>query len=266
MILQNNPNNRFAVPKDRLTRFSSRAGDYAKYRPTYPPEAIDAVLAGLGEASGLVCADVGAGTGISARLMADRGCRVIAVEPNEAMRIEAVPHELVEFRAGDAERTGLAEASVDVVLAAQAYHWFEEDAALREFARVLRAGGRLAVMWNIPDERDEGGVEYRRIMLRYATEPPTSPWNNFCTPRLEGDARFSNARVVETRWGQAMDAAALMGRAMSSSYAPTGGRAREQMESDLMHLYSRLERDGVFTLAYVTRIHLAERTGNTRHD
>lgn len=261
MILQNDPNNRSGVPKDRLTRFSNRADDYAKFRPTYPAAAIDAIVEGLGEPEGLRCADVGAGTGISAGLLAERGCRVVAVEPNEAMRAKAPADDRIEWRAGDAERTGLGDASVDVVLAAQAYHWFDEEKALREFARVLRDGGRLAVMWNVPDERSSSGAGYREIMLRYATEPPTSPWNNFCAPRLEGDARFAGARVVEAEWGQEMDCAGLIGRAMSASYAPKSGRSREQMEADLMHLFSRLERGGVFTLAYVTRVHLAERTG-----
>lgn len=261
MILQNDPNIRMDVPKDRLTRFSSRAEDYARYRPGYPEAAIDAILEGMGDPAGLTCVDVGAGTGISARLLADRGCRVVAVEPNDAMRGRAAKHARIEWRGGHAERTGLDDASVDVVLAAQAYHWFDEDRALGEFARVLREGGRLAVMWNVPDERDEGGRAYREIMLRYATEPPTSAWNNFCAPRLEGDSRFAHARVFETSWGHEMDCGSLIGRAVSASYAPQQGRAREQMESDLMHLFSRLERGGVFTLAYVTRVHLAERTG-----
>ncbi|MCA9282297.1 MAG: class I SAM-dependent methyltransferase [Phycisphaeraceae bacterium] len=258
--MQNNPNNRFAVPEDRLTRFSSRAEDYAKFRPSYPAAAIDAILAGMGEPTGLICLDVGSGTGISARLLAERGCRVIAVEPNEAMRERAELHARVTMRGGNAEETGAEDGSMDVVLAAQAYHWFDEPKALAEFARVLRAGGRLAVMWNVPDERTESGRGYREIMLRYATEPPTSPWNNFCAPRLEGDARFMGHRTVEIPSGQVLDCAGLIGRAGSASYVPKHGRAREQMEADLAHLYSRCERDGVFTLAYVTRVHLAERT------
>lgn len=258
--MQTPPDKRSTPPEDRLTRFSTRAGDYAKFRPSYPARAIDAILAGLADPSGLTCLDVGAGTGISARLMAERGCSVIAVEPNASMRAKAEPHPRVEFRDGGAERTGVADRSVDLVLAAQAYHWFDEEAALNEFARVLRPGGRLAVMWNLPDERTPSGAGYREIMLRYATEPPTSPWNNFCAPKIEGDPRFGRCRVEEVPSGQELDCAALIGRAMSASYAPSHGRAREAMEADLAHLYSRLETGGVFTLAYVTRVHLAERT------
>src|SRR5689334_17665803 len=103
-------------------RFSDRAGDYARFRPTYPAAAIDAVLDGL--TPPITAADVGAGTGISATLLADRGVRVFAIEPNAAMRASAAPNPLVEWREGSAERTSLADHSVDLVLCAQAFHWF----------------------------------------------------------------------------------------------------------------------------------------------
>jgi 2-polyprenyl-3-methyl-5-hydroxy-6-metoxy-1,4-benzoquinol methylase len=83
-----------------LARFSDRAADYVKYRPSYPAAAIDIILAGLGAAP--VVADIGAGTGISARLLADRGARVIAIEPNAAMRTAAVSHPAIESRHGTA--------------------------------------------------------------------------------------------------------------------------------------------------------------------
>jgi len=217
------------------------------------------ILEGLAEPSGVVCLDVGAGTGISSRLVAERGCRVIAVEPNAAMREKAEPHERVEWREGTSEATGAADASVDLVLAAQAYHWFDEAKSLAEFARVLRVGGRVALMWNNPDEDDAGAAGYRDIMLRYATEPPSSPWNRFVVPKLEGDARFTRYRVEERPYVQALSCEALIGRAVSSSYAPAQGRAREAMEADLAGLYTKYEMDGAFPLRYVTRVYLAER-------
>ncbi len=97
-------------PQDR---FSDRAGDYAKYRPSYPAAAIDSILEGLDEPS--VAADIGAGTGISSRLLAERGVRVVAIEPNAEMRQAALPHPLVSFHNGTAENTNLPNASVKVV-------------------------------------------------------------------------------------------------------------------------------------------------------
>lgn len=119
---------------DTVERFSDRATDYVKYRPTYPAEAMQAMLDGLGPPSDPTAADVGAGTGISARLLGDRGVRVVAVEPGDAMRQAAAPHRNVVWVDGRAEATGLEPASVDLVLCAQSFHWFRAADALTEFA------------------------------------------------------------------------------------------------------------------------------------
>src|SRR5262245_30605191 len=87
-------------------RFEDRAADYSRFRPSYPAAAIDAAFAGLGAPPTLVAADVGAGTGISSRLLASRGARVIAIEPNAKMRAAAGPHPFVEWRDGRAEALG----------------------------------------------------------------------------------------------------------------------------------------------------------------
>jgi hypothetical protein len=94
--------------KHSTERFGDRAVAYAAFRPSYPPEAIDAVFEGLGDPSGLVVADIGSGTGISSRTFADRGAFVIGIEPNAEMRNNARVPENVEFRDGTAETTGLA--------------------------------------------------------------------------------------------------------------------------------------------------------------
>src|SRR5205814_3482627 len=129
--------------------------DYRRYRPDYPAAAIETALEGLGDPARLLIADVGAGTGISSRLLAARGARVIAIEPNTEMRAAAEPHPRITWRAGTGEATGLEAASVDLVMCAQAFHWFRADEALAEFHRVIRPGGRLALMWNNRDRRDE---------------------------------------------------------------------------------------------------------------
>ena len=118
--------------RDTVERFNDRAADYIRYRPTYPAEAVEAILDGLGEAGRIVAADVGAGTGISARLFGDRGVRVIAIEPGEAMRRAATPHPNVVWVAGRAEATGLASRTADLVLCAQSFHWFRTAGALTE--------------------------------------------------------------------------------------------------------------------------------------
>jgi SAM-dependent methyltransferase len=107
---------------DSIARFNDRAGDYVRYRPAYPAAAIDAIFDGLPAARNLTVADIGAGTGISARLLADRGARVIGVEPGTVMRGAAAPHPNVRWLGGRAESTGLLDCSIDLVVCAQAFH------------------------------------------------------------------------------------------------------------------------------------------------
>ncbi len=137
---------------DSATRFNDRAVDYVKYRPTYPAGAIDAILDGLGPPLSLVAADLGAGTGISSRLLGDRGVRVIAIEPSPGMQEAATPHPKVRFVAGRAEATGLKSHSVDLVLSAQSFHWFHAADTLVECARILKPGGRLAIIVEPPEQ------------------------------------------------------------------------------------------------------------------
>ena len=136
-----------------------------KYRPTYPAAAIDAILDGLGSPAEIGAADIGAGTGISARLLGDRGVRVMAVEPGDAMRAAAAPHANVTWAIGTAEATDLAPASVDLVLCAQSFHWFRAADALAEFARILGPRRRLAIMWNRRSKTDPLTAGYRHVIV-----------------------------------------------------------------------------------------------------
>jgi ubiquinone/menaquinone biosynthesis C-methylase UbiE len=138
-----------------LSRFCDLASDYAKYRPSYPAAAIDFILEGIDTQLPIVVADVGAGTGISSRLLAERGVRVIAIEPNADMRQAAAPHPLVEFRQATAEATSLSDASVDLVTCFQSFHWFNPEPTLLEFHRILKPSGRLAAVWNEWDKNDD---------------------------------------------------------------------------------------------------------------
>jgi SAM-dependent methyltransferase len=133
----------------RRTSFGAAAGLYDAIRPSYPPEAVRWML---GETP-LRVVDLGAGTGIFSRLVAALGHDVFAVEPDPGMRArlaEGSPGMTV--LAGSAEAVPLPDSSVDAVVAAQAYHWFDNDEARLEITRLLRTGGVFAPIWNIRDE------------------------------------------------------------------------------------------------------------------
>ena len=138
--------------RDPHQRFTDRVGDYVSYRPGYPETLIDAVIDLVGSRSAAVVADIGAGTGIFTRSLVARGLQVYAVEPNAAMRTAAERGlaDAPNFSAidGSAEATGLADESVDLITAAQAFHWFDKSAARQEFERILKSGGRVALIWN----------------------------------------------------------------------------------------------------------------------
>jgi len=129
--------------------FGRGADDYVAARPSYPAEALD--LLDLGP--GVDVLDLAAGTGKLTVDLVARGADVVAVEPVGPMRgrlVDLLPD--VDVRDGTAEAIPLADDSVDVVTAAQAFHWFDAPAALAECARVLRPGGLLAMIWNVRDE------------------------------------------------------------------------------------------------------------------
>ncbi|MEZ6318798.1 MAG: methyltransferase domain-containing protein [Phycisphaerales bacterium] len=244
---------------DSTNRFTDRASDYVRYRPTYPRAAYEAIVAGLGDPRTLIAADVGAGTGISARGLADLGPRVIAVEPNAAMRSAAEHHPRVEWRDGTAESTGLEGASVDVILCAQAYHWFDPERTCAEFARILRPNGRLALMWNESDTSDPVAARYVELTETAATERVMSR-RTAASTRPDVRAPFAEPRVVTVPNEQRLDADGLIGRAMSASYVPRSGPVTDALVAGLRELHAdRADADGLVTVRITTWIYLTER-------
>jgi SAM-dependent methyltransferase len=243
---------------DPTGRFTDRTDDYVKYRPSYPKGAIDAITEGLAGSPPHIAVDIGAGTGISARLLADRGLSVIAVEPNQGMRAAAEPHPGVVWRNGTAEKTGLERASADLVLAAQAYHWFRGEEALRELARILRPRGRLALMWNRRRRDDPFTAGYRAAILEVGGDS----W----VERMDFDATvvaqsglFSAARLLTFAFEQPLDFTGLLGRAMSASYVPNTGPGAAKVTELLRRLHARhADGKGMVRLMYTTEVYLAE--------
>jgi SAM-dependent methyltransferase len=165
------------LPRDQHARsFGSAAGSYDRHRPSYPPAAVRWALGhgdpdnltdlnGLnGPAHPLRVIDLGAGTGILTRALLAAGHKVVPVEPDEQMRAQlAASTPGITPLAGSAEAIPLADASVDAVVAGQAYHWFDPARTHLEIARVLRPGGVLAALWNVRDESVAWVAELTRV-------------------------------------------------------------------------------------------------------
>ena len=228
-------------------RFSDRARAYAENRPGYPPEAIDALLDGLGPPEKLAIADIGAGTGIASRLLAGRGATVFAVEPNHSMTEQAEPDPRIEWIDGTAEDTRLPDRSVDVAAAFQAFHWFDPQAAIAEFRRISRR--RIALLQYERDERDPFAAAYGDLVRDYSTEPIERR-------RLEALAAFArmagpNYARSEHPYAQSLDREELLDRMASTSYLPRDGPRAEEMRGAAADLFERFAGGGRVSLAMI---------------
>ncbi|HUC57815.1 MAG TPA: class I SAM-dependent methyltransferase [Streptosporangiaceae bacterium] len=153
--------------------FGAEADAYDRARPSYPPDAIEWLVKGLGIGPGRQVVDLAAGTGKLTSLLAGAGADLIAIEPVASMRDrlrELLPQ--VPVLAGVAEALPLADRSVDAVIVAQAFHWFEAKRTMAELARVIRPGGRLGLLWNARDRSLEWVDQVWSVMDRVERHAP----------------------------------------------------------------------------------------------
>ncbi len=229
---------------DSRERFSPHAAAYVAGRPDYPAAALAALFEGLSLPGAPVVADLGAGTGISARALARAGARVFAIEPSAAMRAAAAPDPNVTWIGGRAEATALPGASVDVAVALQAWHWFAHDAAFAECRRIVRPGGRIAVVYYERDERDAATEAYGDLVRRFAVDDAEAR-------RAAALALFRalpGATSLEFADAQVLDSPAFAARIGSTSYLPQAGEAAERLREAAAALFRTWARDGALTL------------------
>lgn len=165
----------------RALSFGAAADAYAVARPTYPVEAVEFVL----PAGARRVLDLGAGTGKLTSVLLDLGLEVVSVEPDDAMRAHVDPRALA--LSGTAEDVPVQDGTVDAVVVGQAWHWFDQDAAMASVRRVLRPGGTLGLLWNVLDDShgwprelaEHIGMEDRLSLVQDADSPydgAPGPW------------------------------------------------------------------------------------------
>lgn len=209
-----------ALPTTLARSFGAVAATYDAARPGYPPQLFDTVER-LAERPlrGARVLDVGAGTGISTRLLEARGADVVAVEPTAGMaeQLHRVSPGLPVVR-GDGNALPFADGSADLVTYAQSFHWTEVPRAAAEAHRVLRPGGALAVWWNIRDEAEPWVAEH---YARLRAACPTYPVRNSETERQDFqrlDRYHFRLRRVEVRWERAISVRTALDNLRSRSY------------------------------------------------
>jgi len=240
------------------TRFSDRVQNYTRYRPSYPRSAIQWIVDQYSLDSDSRVIDVGSGTGIFTQALMAMGLRVIAVEPNLEMRLESdrrhKNNPLYSSQDGTAESTQLETNCVDVVTAAQAGHWFDIEKSKREFQRILRPKGVLAMVWNRREHTSDFQSAYEAV-LSSLPEYAKVHHRNLDDAKITGFFADNMQRKAFAN-SQEFDLAGFRGRVFSSSYTPNSeDHEYETFSRRINELFSEHASDGRLSFAYTTEVY-----------
>jgi SAM-dependent methyltransferase len=242
-----------------MAGFGSSADAYERGRPSYPDDAVAHLAAELGLSPASRVVDLAAGTGKLTRLLVEGGAEVVAIEPVRAMRLaleRAVPG--VAVLDGTAESIPLADGSVDAVAVAQAFHWFDAEAAIEEIHRVLRPGGRLGLIWNVMGADAGWLAALRELVHGIRGGVPaygTSPWRE----AFAATHRFTP--LTERTFGHVheLDEDGLVDRIASTSYVAALPEAeRERLAAQVRALVHDMPRP--LRVPYRTDVFTCRRT------
>lgn len=241
-------------------RFSNRVANYVRYRPGYPLELLNFLRDTLGLQPNAHIADIGSGTGKLTELFLSAGYIVAGVEPNDDMR--AAGEELLARYPtfvsvnGTAEGTTLPDHSADVILAGQAFHWFDRARAGAEFRRVLKPGGWVLLIWNERSEASPFLRDYDQFLRQFSTDYADVNHRHIDGAVFDQFFGAGQYRVETFVNYQDFDFAGLTGRYLSSSYSyaethPTHSDAIRE----LRRLFELYQQQGLVRFDYQTRVY-----------
>jgi SAM-dependent methyltransferase len=244
---------------DTVERFSNRVENYVKYRPSYPPEVLDLFRDEMNLQTDSVVADIGSGTGISSKLFLENGNVVYGVEPNKLMR-EAAEKFLKDFPRfksidGTSEKTNLPDTSVDFIVAAQAFHWFDKEKSHAEFKRILRENGFVALIWNERQlDTSDFLIEYENHLKKFGKDYEKVRHDQIDEGVLSNffQSEFRRKTFLNV---QTLDFEGLKGRMLSASYMPSETDALfEPMTRELKSLFENHAENGKIQILYNSNI------------
>jgi len=231
------------------TRFSKVAEDYARWRPSYPSMLIEWIGLSAKLRRGSRVADVGCGTGISTRLLARQGYSVVGIDPNETMLAKAREAGGADYVIGDEGATGLPAASVELVTAAQAFHWFDIDMAQAEFARILKPSGFACAFWNLRS-RTPMQLEYEALLRQHCTDWEEHPRGRQTIEAILAHPRTLAPKEAKFAAAQKLDREGFFGRVHSASYVAHGLKDPENFEFKLGGLFEKHAKEGIVDFEY----------------
>ena len=244
-------------------RFSDRVENYIKFRPDYPLAVLEYLKEKIRFDAKIIVADIGSGTGISAEMFLHNGNKVYAVEPNKEMR-GAADRLLSSYPGyvsvdGTSEATTLPDQCVDLIVAAQAFHWFDRIAFKNECKRIGRAGAYCLLMWNERKVESDFEKAYEELLIRYATDYLKVDHRNIRENDLVDFFSPASVSSVVLYNEQLFDYEGVKGRLLSSSYAPNVGEPNfEPMIKYLREIFDRYQKDGRVSFSYDCNLFLAE--------
>jgi SAM-dependent methyltransferase len=245
---------------DGVGRFADRAAIYARSRPSYPPAAIEFLLARVpGPHARIV--DVGAGTGIATHLLAAAHGRAIGLDPGVEMLRASATDPRVALASGRAEHLPLRPASVGLLTAFNAFHWFQPEAFFTEARRVLVPEGRLALAWNDWSRDDPFTDEFVRLMRSRAGDYPPEDRAAEVAP-LYATHQFREVEAASFDNVHVLDRETLPMRLQSMTYIPREGPAWDTLSAELTALYERYaDAHGLVRHHYATVVYVASPAG-----
>lgn len=249
---------------DNTQRFTDKVENYVRFRPGYPSGIIASLTADFGLTSNAVIADIGSGTGISTEMFLQNGNEVYAVEPNNAMRFKA--EELLrsyrQFHSvhGSAESTLLKDHSIDFIIAGQAFHWFDIPQARKEFQRIAKPDGQVALFWNIRDLHSPFAQAYEQLLLDFGTDYLSVGHQELASP--ERVAAFFAPNTYQVRQfpnNQHLNMEGVKGRLLSTSYIPSeNALTYHPMLNRLQEIFDKYAEEGKVWFDYTTTLYVGE--------
>ncbi|HBM16751.1 MAG TPA: SAM-dependent methyltransferase [Lentisphaeria bacterium] len=248
--------------EDSKTRFSARADDYKKFRPTYPPDLIEFIRENCPVKENWSIADIGSGTGISTKLLLDGfKCSVYAVEPNSDMQKAAKEslqdNPLFHCVNGCAESTCLPDKTIDIVTAFQAFHWFDKPKAKIEFWRILKQPKWVLFVWNDRATKGKPFLEAYEELLHSMPEYCKVSHKNISSDLVAGFLGDKDMKTAHFPQFQVFNFEGLKGRLFSSSYTPKEGTEdRLKVTAKLKELFDIYNTGGMVRMEYRTDVYI----------
>lgn len=244
-------------------RFSNRVDNYIRYRPSYPREVIELLRAECGLTPKSTVADIGSGTGKLTELLLPHTQHAFAIEPNQEMREAGARllrgHSNLTSISASAEATTLPDGSLDLIVAGQAFHWFDHNRTRAEFTRILKPGGCVALIWN--DRQVDATpflAAYEALLRSLGTDYAQVNHRNIDVGKLR-EFFGSEPHVKSFPYAQPFDFAGLKGRLLSSSYAPAEGEPGcDAMLAKLRDIFDTQQQHGQVVFLYDTVVYYGQ--------